>query len=105
VTAADDKYNGQTLQVSGEVKEIERFPLIGSPYVTLDCRFPLLSNEVWCYFDQADEAQLELLQQGDWVSVRGEGASTTLAGQSKLEQCTIDSESTPTPTPTSPPTL
>jgi gamma-glutamylcyclotransferase (GGCT)/AIG2-like uncharacterized protein YtfP len=98
--AADNKYKGKPIEIYGEVKEIDRDSITGRPYITLDCGLLLNIDRVWCYFNKADEAELEQLEKGDWVYVWGEGASTTLAGHPKLEQCTLDRESIPTPTPT-----
>lgn len=76
--AADHKYKGQILEVSGTIDEIMRLPLTDEPFLTLYCG---LIVDVWCYFDKADESLMLQVVEGDYVSVRGE-----CAGKSTLQQ-------------------
>jgi len=85
--AADAKYKGKTLDVSGKIKEIDR-GFTGGAFITLDCG---LVTRVWCYFDKAHESEMTQVVEGDYVVVRGEGAGEALLDlldQPKLEHCT-----------------
>jgi hypothetical protein len=83
--AADAKYKGKILEVSGEVKRIESF--LDEIYLTLDCGW---FTYVWCYFDEADKDKLMHVVEGDYVKVRGRGAGEAiidLLDQPKLDHC------------------
>ena len=85
--AADYKYKGKILDVSGKIKEIER-GLTGGAFITLDCGF---ATRVWCYFDKAHESEMTQVEAGDYVVIRGEGAGEALLDlldHPKLEHCT-----------------
>lgn len=66
--AADAKYKGKPLRVSGPVKSIGT-DFSGRPYVALDAENLVLS--VQCYFAEAHRAQAAALSQGQPVVVRG----------------------------------
>lgn len=68
--AADAKYKGKVIEVSGVVDTIGK-DFLGTPYVTLTSggRY-----EVWgvqCMFSNKDEPQLAQLSKGETVAVRG----------------------------------
>ena len=84
--AADHEYKGKILEVSGEIDQIERDPITGNLYLTLDCGF-FPWDRVWCYFDEADESLLIPVEIGDIVSVRGECIGFFLF-RPQLEHCT-----------------
>jgi len=83
--AADHKYKGQILEVSGTIDEIMRLPLTDEPFLTLDCG---LLIDVWCYFDKADESLMLEVVEGDYVSVRGECTGKSLLEQPQLAHST-----------------
>lgn len=66
--AADQKFKGKTILVTGQVDDIKK-DLMNSMYVTLtgDGVF----GHVQCYFAQAHEAQLAGLRKGMTVSIKG----------------------------------
>ena len=90
--SADHIYKGKILEVSGGVDGINRDPLEGNYYITLDCGFwPW--DHVWCYFDEADESLLIPVKIGDIVSIRGEctgfrEVQNLVLLRPKLEHCT-----------------
>ena len=70
--AADTKYKGKILKVTGVVLEIGK-DIFGTPYVTLSSGE---KYEVWgvqCTFSLKDEPQLAQLTKGQTITVQGKG--------------------------------
>jgi len=72
-TAADAKYNGKIIQVSGCVGSIWMEDLPDSPYInsyiTLESSY--VRGNVQCLFDKKYESQLAQMKLGDEVTVQG----------------------------------
>jgi hypothetical protein len=75
--AADAKYKGQTLQISGTVASIGT-DLMSDPYVQLngDPMNPLAN--VQCAFSQSDESALATLVKGQQITFQGTGEGMTI---------------------------
>jgi hypothetical protein len=83
--AADAKYKGETLEVSGVVNELGRCFLENKAYIIMNCGW---ITDFWCYFDAAYESQLVPIEIGDLISVQGECTGKNLLEQIELEHCT-----------------
>ncbi len=69
---ADAEYEGNILDVSGEIGQIDRGILTDEAFLTLDCGlFGDIFTDVWCYFDEDDEDKLLSIEEGDYAVVRG----------------------------------
>lgn len=98
--AADLKYKGKVLEVSGEVLSIGRSALDEKPLVTLKAGF---LQSVFCYFDKAHESQLAQLVKGQHIIVRGLCVGVGFVDP-ELEDCALVQVQTSPPPPTSPKT-
>lgn len=79
--AADGKYKGKTIEVTGEILEIRK--TLGSAYVDLDVGLPIVS--VSC--EMRDEKSLAQLRKGAAITIIGNGAGKVINPQ--LDDCTI----------------
>ena len=70
VIAAEAKYEGQIIEVSGVVLDIDK-RLMGEPYVKLDGIDEYGFSCVMCTFPSGSESQLIPLKKYDWVTIRG----------------------------------
>ncbi len=66
--AADQRFKGKTLQVTGIVESIKK-DMLNQPYLTLAGNGPLAG--VQCYFAKSHEGELAQIQTGMGVSVKG----------------------------------
>jgi hypothetical protein len=75
--AADAKYKGQILQISGTVDGIGK-DILNDPYVSLvgDPTNPLA--DVQCQFSQNDESALSALSKGQQITLEGTGDGMTI---------------------------
>lgn len=85
--AADAKYKGQTIQVSGKIDGIGK-DILDDPYVSLtgDPTNPLA--DVQCQFSQNDEAALASLSKGQQVTLQGTGKGMTIETV-EIRNCSI----------------
>src|SRR5215212_5004390 len=65
--AADGKYKGKMLVVSGTINNIAK-DILDKMYVTLKTSNPILS--VQCYFDESNQTALSQLQKGKQVKIK-----------------------------------
>lgn len=88
--AADAKYKGKTLRVTGDVNEY----IAPEPGVRTE-REPILSLQpnvepwVWCYFSPVWDADVRRLRPGQRVTVRGK-CDGIFVGQIKLTGCSLE---------------
>jgi tRNA_anti-like len=69
--AADEKYRGKTLRISGSVESIGK-DILDKPYVALYAYEYAIIDKVQCYFTDADNAILSKLKKGQKVTLQGE---------------------------------
>jgi hypothetical protein len=67
--AADERYKGKILEVSGAVDNIGK-DIMDTPYVTLDTGDVI--STVQCMFGDEHKAELASLKKGDRVTIKGE---------------------------------
>lgn len=67
--AADEKYEGKLLEVSGKIDSIDT-DILGTPYITLPVG-PYSLFSVQCYFDRDEKANLAKLKKGRNIVIRG----------------------------------
>lgn len=68
--AADRKYKGQILEITGVVDSIGK-DILDSMYVTLDSDERFGITNVQCFFDKSEETNLAALSKGRSLTVRG----------------------------------
>lgn len=93
--AADQKYKGRPLQVTGKIGEIGRVP-VGYGDFSNKAYIRLYKTSSWigilCFFDSENEAEIARLSEGQDVTVQGrcEGCPKTLVTSDVfLLDCTI----------------
>lgn len=84
--AADAKYKGKTLEISGVIDNIGK-DIVDTPYVTLKGRELSLFG-VQCMFGKTDEPKLATLSKGRNITLRGE-MSGELIGNVVVRSCQI----------------
>ena len=84
--AAEAKYEGQVLEVSGVILDITEIG--GKPYVKLDGLDEYGFSCVMCEFSSDTESQLYPLMKYDWATIRGTYSSYTMS-RVKLEGCEL----------------
>lgn len=84
--AADDKYKGKILRVSGKVSSIDQ-DILNSLYVTLETGdYNIFS--IQCYFDDSKRQQLTALKKGGKATIIGR--CDGWSGNILLKDCTIE---------------
>lgn len=68
--AADRKYKGQILEITGVVDSIGK-DILDSMYVTLDSGQQFGITNVQCFFDESEETNLAALSKGRSLTVKG----------------------------------
>ena len=87
--AADAKYKGQTLRVSGTLHEyIAPDPDLGDPQPILSLQ-PNVMPWIWCHFPRGSDAQLRGLRPGQSVTIRGH-CDGIFGGQIRLSGCSLE---------------
>lgn len=69
--AADTKYKGNTVEVTGVVENIGK-DIIDAPYIALKSYEYAIVDKVQCYFSKADEAQLATVVKDRQITLQGE---------------------------------
>jgi hypothetical protein len=82
--AADERYRGRLLRVSGAVESINR-DIVDRPYVMLHTRRGM---GVQCFFPQGRSSSISSLRRGDDVVIRGRG-NGNLATMVFLKDCSL----------------
>lgn len=77
--AADEKYKGKTVKVTGLVKDIGK-DIFDSSYITINDGKDITWDYAQCYFKNKDEiAKVANLQKGDTVTLIGKVGSYSLS--------------------------
>ncbi len=84
--AADNKYKGQLLQISGLVDSVGK-DVQGNPFVVIKTNLQSFSA-VDCFFSQSQEGQLASLMSGDAIIAQGM-ESNYLAGNVEVKSCSL----------------
>lgn len=84
--AADERYRGKVLRVSGVIDQISKDAL-GEMVVML--RSPNVMGGVHCTFDDKQKSQVASLKKGQKVTLRGRGTGVAL-GAPTLSSCSVD---------------
>ncbi len=93
--AADQKYKGRTLQVSGKVNSVKK-DVFNQPYIDLGN-----GASIWCEFDKPDEPLLAQLVKGQSVIVEGVCAGKII--YIHLKHCILVQSGPPPAEPAPPP--
>ena len=72
--AADAKYKGKLLEISGLVDNIGK-DILDTPYITFQTEQYAIVNQVQCMFSKSDEQSLSTLTKGQRVTLTGEVSS------------------------------
>lgn len=65
--AADQKYKGKFVEITGTLKSIEA--MLGSQFITIEGNQIL--SDIQCFFDKSKESELATLIKGKSITVRG----------------------------------
>ena len=84
--AAEKTYKGKIVQVSGKVNTVDE-SFWGTPYVRLDADEYGISS-VTCNFSKEDKSELESLNTGDMITIRGTCGEMGFADVS-IDKCSI----------------
>ena len=85
--AADGKYKGKVLEVTGTVKEVKKGPFGGQEVELESSRNQFLSS-VDCEFPDSAQGALAKLRKGQRVSIRGK-CKGLLVGSVQLDNCVL----------------
>ena len=83
--AADEKYKGKVLELTGQVDIIDR-EIAGNPYVTFEV--DLLEN-VRITFKKSEESKVTKLVKGQTITIRGKCKGTLLSTTVALDNCEL----------------
>ncbi len=83
--AADQRYKGQVVEVSGTIRAISK-DVFETPFVSFETENPFLS--VHCYFDKADTPRLARLAKNERLAAIGEVSGKTL-GSVIVKKCAL----------------
>jgi hypothetical protein len=86
--AADGKYKGKLLQVSGKFGSAQKAPLLGYAVQLLPEDAAEVSAAVQCFIVESAEADVAKLQQGQMITLQGTCDGQVLS-QVKLSKCTL----------------
>ena len=86
--AADAKYRGKKLQVTGEVEDIYR-EIAGNPYVTFNVGGKYSFKNVRLTFKKSEESKVAGLSKGQTITVRGVCRGALLTTTVSLDDCEI----------------
>ena len=83
--AAESKYEGKVLLVTGEVKSIDKAPYSDDIYVILSADWP---GKIKCYFTKGKAGQASQLVKGEVITVKGK-CDGKFGNDVELKGCTI----------------
>lgn len=69
--AADAKYKGQTVEITGTVDTIGK-DILDTPYIALATTQYAIIDRIQCMFSKSDEPQLAAVTKGQSITLRGE---------------------------------
>lgn len=83
--AADEKYKGKVLELTGQVDIIDR-EIAGNPYVTFEVD---LLEDVRITFKKSEESKVTKLVKGQTITIRGKCKGTLLSTTVALDNCEL----------------
>ena len=86
--AADAKYKGKKLQVTGEIEDIYR-EISGNPYVTFNVGGKYSFKYVRLTFKKSEESKVASLSKGQTITVRGICKGALLSTTVSLDDCEL----------------
>lgn len=86
--AADEKYKGKILELTGEVYNIDR-EIAGNPYITFNVGGEYSFKDVRITFKKSEEKKVTELKKGQTITIRGECRGTLLSTTVSLNDCEI----------------
>lgn len=86
--AADEKYKGKILELTGKVYNIDR-EIAGNPYITFNIGGEYSFQDVRITFKKSEEEKVTKLKKGQKVTIRGECRGTLLSTTVSLNDCEI----------------
>jgi hypothetical protein len=91
VLAADAKYKGKLIQVSGKFSSVQKVPLTERYVLQLapEDAGDLDVNQVQCVLDPSATGEAAKLQAGQTISVQGTCDGTPVPGQVKMSGCKL----------------
>ncbi len=89
VIAADDKYKGKVIQVSGKFGAVQNAPLYGPTIQLLsDDAGDISTSNILCVITSEARADAGKLKEGDAITIQGQCDGQVL-GQVKMTKCTV----------------
>lgn len=86
--AADEKYKGKILELTGEVYNIDR-EIAGNPYITFNIGGEYSFQDVRITFKKSEEEKVTKLKKGQEVTIKGKCMGTLLSTTVSLNDCEI----------------
>ncbi len=86
--AADAKYKGKILELTGKVDNIDR-EIAGNPYITFNIGGEYSLKDVRITFKKSEEEKVTKLKKGEEITIRGECRGTLLSTTVSLNDCEI----------------
>jgi hypothetical protein len=86
--AADSKYKGKLLKVTGKFGSAQKVPLMGYAVQLLPEDADISLSGVQCFMLESAVAEVGKMQQGQMVSIQGV-CDGQVAGQVKVSKCTV----------------
>ena len=86
--AADAKYKGKILELTGKVDNIDR-EIAGNPYITFNIGGEYSFDNVRITFKKSEEEKVTKLKKGQEITIRGECRGTLLSTTISLNDCEI----------------
>ena len=84
--AADERYKGKVLEVSGSIESIGK-DLMDTMYVSFGGGGKFELRRVQCFFDDSETDKLAKLSKGQWITIKGR--CDGLMGNVLLKECAI----------------
>jgi len=86
--AADAKYKGKTLQLTGKVDNIDR-EIAGNTYITFHVGEKYSFQDIRITFKKSQESEVAKLKKGQQITIQGECRGTLLSTTVSLNNCEI----------------
>ena len=82
--AADEKYKGKNIKLTGSISDFERDFMSDDPWIIFEKSF---MKRVVMVFDKSDEEQISTLSKGDSVTIVGKCDGESVSGYIYLKNC------------------